>query len=217
MRRIAAVTMVVLGVLVCAAPGAQALSVGHRGEVTGDLKAGKVFTVRIVLTHPRGWQSVQGMVVALRLRGRSLDQIQFNTSQLSLSIEGDGGPWLLGQRGSLRGPFFEVDNANVSIQASGKRLGLTLPIKLAAAPPPGARLFYTYNALGVSAPGYLAITPPVRANGGFSWGTLGVAVAVALFAGGFAGNLVASNRRRQQRPSIYATVQRRLEEERTPR
>ena len=69
----------------------------------------------------------------------------------------------------------------------------------------------------MSAPGYLAITPPVRANGGFSWGTLGVAVAVALFAGGFAGNLVASNRRRQQRPSIYATVQRRLGEERTPR
>ena len=47
MRRIAAVTMVVLGVLVCAAPGAQALSVGHRGEVTGDLKAGKALGIRI--------------------------------------------------------------------------------------------------------------------------------------------------------------------------
>ena len=46
------------------------------------------------------------------------------------------------------------------------------------------------------------------------WGTVGLAVVVALFAGSFLGNLFASRRRPPPRPSIYAAVQRRMEEER---
>jgi hypothetical protein len=42
-------------------------------------------------------------------------------------------------------------------------------------------------------------------------------VAAALFIGGFIGNLVASKRRVPTRPSVYATVQRRLEMERASR
>jgi hypothetical protein len=217
MRSLAAVVgaMIVLGAsssLATAAPEVQ-----RSGQVTGDLSAGKVVTVRISITHPQGWQSVQGVSIALRLRERTLDEIQFTSSELSLSIVGDGGPVVLGQPGSLHGQFFSVDNSTAALQASGKRLGLTVPIKLTAAPPPGGRLFYSYNALGVPAPGFLPLTPPVKASSGFSWGTLGLAVAVALFAGGFMGNLVASNRRRQQRPSVYAAVSRRLEEERARR
>jgi hypothetical protein len=188
--------------------------VTHSGSVTGDLKAGNTVTVRISIRHSRGWHNVQRVVIALRLRGRALDLLLFESRDLSLSIQGDGGPVVLGQPGELEDPFLTVDTSKVALQASGNKLGLVVPIRIRSAPPAGTRLFYTYDALGAPTPGFLALTPPVEASGGFSWGTLGVAIAVALFAGGFVGNLF-SSRRRPQRPSIYASVQRRLEEERS--
>jgi hypothetical protein len=217
MRKVGAVVGLMIALGASSSPASAAPAVKHSGQVTGDLAVGKVVTVKVSITHPKGWQSVQGVSIALRLRGRTLDQIQFTSSELSLSIDDDGGPVVLGQPGTLHGQFFTVDNSKAALAASGNRLGLTVPIKLTAAPPPGGRLFYTYSALGVPAPGYLPITPPVEASSGFSWGTLGVAIAVALFAGGFVGNLVASNRRRQQATSVYAAVSRRLDEERTRR
>jgi hypothetical protein len=74
-------------------------------------------------------------------------------------------------------------------------------------------LVYTFAANGVPTQGFKPLTPPVQAKSGFSWGTLGVAILVALFAGGVVGNLF-SSRRVPQRPSVYGTIQRRLEEER---
>jgi hypothetical protein len=217
MRRVAAIVGLLIAVSSSAPLAAAAPAVQRSGQVTGDFSPGKVVTVHIAITHPQGWQAVQSVEIALRLRGSTLDEIQFTASELSLSIAGDGGPVVLGQPGTLHGRYFRVDNSKAALQASGKRLGLTMPITLTAAPPPGGRLFYSYSALGVPAPGFLALTPPVKAKAGFSWGTLGLAVAVALFAGGFVGNLVASNRRRQQGPSVYAAVARRLDEERARR
>ena len=196
-----------------AAWGAPSVKIHHTGSVTGELKQGNTVTARIAVAHPNGWQNVQRVVIAMRLRGRPLDQLVFQSLDLSLSISGDGGPVVLGQAGELRGTFFTVDTSAVALQASKDRLGLIVPIRLGSAPPPGGRLFYTYSALGAPAPGFLPLTPPVQGSSGFSWGTLAVAIAAALFVGGFVGNLF-SSRRRPQRPSIYATVQRRLEQER---
>ena len=185
------------------------------GNVSGDLKAGNLLTVRLTLIHPNGWQNFQHVEVALRLHGRPLDQLTFESSDISLAIAGDGSPVVLGQPGQLKGPFFRVDTSKVGLNATGNSLRLTIPIHLLLDPPPGGRLFYTYTANGVPTVGFKPLTPPVEAKSGFSWGTLAVAIAAALFAGGFLGNLVASNRRRQVRPSIYAAVSRRSEEERT--
>jgi hypothetical protein len=199
-----------------AAWAAPPTKVQHTGSVTGELKQGNAVTVRVAIEHPNGWQNVQRVVIALRLRGRPLDQIVFQAQDLSLSIVGDGGPVVLGQAGELHGPYFTVDTSAVALQASKDRLGLIVPVRIGSAPPPGGRLFYTYSALGAPAPGFLPLTPPVKGGGGFSWGTLAVAIAAALFVGGFVGNLF-SSRRRPARPSIYATVQRRLEQERAAR
>jgi hypothetical protein len=191
-------------------------AVRHSGSVTGDLKQRSTVTVRVAIDHPKGWQNVQRVVIALRLRGQPLDQLVFQSSDLSLSDVGDGGPVVIGRQGALHGPYFGVDTSQAGLQARGNRLGLTIPIRLATAPPPGGRLFYSFSALGTSTPGFLALTPPVQEKGGFSWGTLGLAVAVALFAGGFVGNLF-SSRRRPQRPSVYAAIQRRMDQERARR
>jgi len=220
-RKASSLTVAVsLALVVAAAPApaaaAPAAKVQHSGSVTGDLKQGSTVTVRVAIDHPKGWQNVQRVVIALRLRGQPLDQLVFQSSDLSLSDVGDGGPVVLGQAGALSGPFFGVGTSQAALQAGGKRLGLTIPIRLTTPPPPGGRLFYSYAALGAPSSGFLALTPPVQEKGGFSWGTLGLAVAVALFAGGFVGNLF-SSRRRPQRPSIYSTVQRRLEQERAGR
>jgi hypothetical protein len=51
-------------------------------------------------------------------------------------------------------------------------------------------------------------------SGGITWETVIALIAAALFAGGFIGNLFASRSRPPVRPSIYDTVQRRLEQER---
>jgi hypothetical protein len=214
--RLLAAVWLGLSATATAASAAPAAKVRHSGSVTGELKQGNTVTVRIAIDHPNGWQNVQRVVIAMRLRGQPLDQIVFQSQDLSLSIVGDGGPVVLGQVGELHGPFFTVDTSAVALQASKNRLGLIVPVRIGSAPPPGARLFYTYSALGAPAPGFLPLTPPVKGSGGFSWGTLAVAIAAALFVGGFVGNLF-SSRRRPTRPSIYATVQRRLEQERAAR
>ncbi|HKI29169.1 MAG TPA: hypothetical protein VKB32_07080, partial [Actinomycetota bacterium] len=52
-------------------------------------------------------------------------------------------------------------------------------------------------------------------GGGITWDTVIALIAAALFVGGFIGNLFASKRRRPPvRPSVYDTVQHRLERER---
>jgi hypothetical protein len=152
--------------------------------------------------------------VALRLEGAPLDQLVFDLSDLSVFIVGDGAPASFTEPETLKGSFFQVNTAHLETQTKGDHLGLNFPIRLLIDPPPGARLFYRYDANGVPTQGFKPLTPPVEAASGFSWGTLGVAILVALFAGGFVGNLFSSRRRVPQRPSVYATIQRRIEEER---
>ena len=210
---ITAATLLVVAAMAGAARAAGVPKVEDHGSVIGRLAAGEDVTVRVSITHPDGWQKVQRVVVALRLRGRRLDEIVFRTSELSIVVEGDGSPVVVGQAGELRGPFFRVDTARVGLTARGDRLTLTVPVALEAAPPTGARLFYNFTGFALSPPGFTALTPPVQEKGGFSWGTLAVAVAAALFLGGFVGNLFASSRRRKQGPSVYAVVQHRIRDQ----
>jgi hypothetical protein len=206
-----------LAVILASAPVPALAAAGAKvqvsGSVTGELKAGNVLTVDLKLNHSGGWQNFRQVDVALRLRGRPLDQLVFDSSDLSIFILGDGPAASLTTPEKLHGPFFFVNTKGVAITTKQDQLGLSFPIRLLIDPPPGARLFYTYSANGVPTVGFKPLTPPVQAKSGFSWGTLGVAILVALFAGGVVGNLF-SSRRTPQRPSVYASVQRRLEEER---
>ena len=184
------------------------------GTVEGDLKAGSVLTVRLHVEHSQGWQHVQEIDIDLVLQDSTLDQVQFAPTQSSLSVLGGAQPLSLGQTAQLTGAYFQVNPARVSLSAQGNRLRVTLPITMRTAPPPGARLTFDATAVPVATIGPKSLTPPVKSNSGFSWGTLGLAIAVALFAGGFFGNVFASRRRPPARPSVYSAVQRKLEEER---
>ena len=54
------------------------------------------------------------------------------------------------------------------------------------------------------------LTPPVGSSSGFSIATLGLAIAVALFAGGFVGRTVSGRGRVVPRISVYDAIERRL-------
>jgi hypothetical protein len=184
------------------------------GTVTGTLTPKSLLTVKLHVEHSQGWQHIQVIDVLLELRGSTIDQIEITPTTSSVQILGGSAPASLGQAAELQGAYFRVNPAQVAFSARGKQLLVTLPLHLGAAPPPGARLAFSATAVPVATLGPKSLTPPVKSNSGFSWGTLGLAIAVALFAGGFAGSIFAGRRRPAPRPSIYAAVERRLAEER---
>lgn len=197
------------------ATAAEPVEVEATGSVSGELRDGEVVLVELDISDPNGWQGVQRVELELQLRGRSLDKLVIDVSRFQLYIVGGEAAVALGRERELRGSFIRVRAENVGLHGQGNDLEISVPLGLIAQPPPGARLFYGLSALGYRSPGFQALTPPVQEQDrGFSWGTLAAAVAIALFAGGFVGNLFSSRRTRQS-PSIYATVQRRLEQERS--
>ena len=184
-----------------------------RGTVEGSLNTSSTLQVRLTVSQTQGWQHISSIDVDLELRHRPLDLLRFTPSASILEIVGFGPPARLGQTGLLLGAYFKIDPSKVTLTARGTTLSISAPVRLLADPPAGARL--TLDArddLGGST-GTQTLTPPVKPHSGFSWGTLGLAIALALFAGGFVGNIVSTRRRPPPRPSIYGAVQRRLEQD----
>ncbi|HEX9313323.1 MAG TPA: hypothetical protein VGA30_10955 [Actinomycetota bacterium] len=187
------------------------------GSLSGSLKAGNTVQVRLAVTHSGGWQEISEVEVDLTISGKPLDQLVIDPTHDSVVLVGEAGPNALGEHATLTGTFFRVDAASIELIAKGERLTLTMPLGLRADPPAGARLVYQSRGFDLSTTRAAPLTPPVKADTGLSWGTLGVAIAGALFAGSFLGGLLGSRRRPPARPSIYRTVQRRLDEERAAR
>jgi hypothetical protein len=125
-----------------------------------------------------------------------------------------GPPVTIGEPGILQGPYFKLDNAKAAVSAKGNTYHLTFPMQLTAEPPPGASLILSASDTSGVPAGDVALTPPVvPKEKGIPWGTIGLAVAAALFFGAFVGNTF-STRRARARPNVYATVARRLDEDR---
>jgi hypothetical protein len=185
------------------------------GTAEGALAVGSKIDVKILASDSLGWQHLDTMEVSLRLNGQPLDTIRVVPSAFSIAIVNSGAPVSIGEPGILKGPWFRVENAKSSPSASGNVFRLRFPLRLAKEPPVGALLVLTArDSSGVSS-GNVALAPPVtKQDQGFPWGTIGLAVAGALFVGGFVGNMF-STRRAKARPNVYATVARRLEEQRS--
>jgi hypothetical protein len=188
-----------------------------KGSAAGDLSVGSAIHVRFHVTDPPRWQRIDTIHISLELHGAPLDQIEIVPTAFSIAVTGSSAPSTIGNPGTLEGTYFRVDNGKASVSAGGATYGLTFPLRLALDPPPGARLVLTADDTTGLSSGDVALTPPVTTeNHGFPWGTIGLAVAAALFLGGFVGNMF-STRRAKARPNIYATVARRLDEERSKR
>ncbi len=194
---------------------AQQNSLTATGTVTGDLKRGETIVVRLDVRHGGGWQEIDEIEVDLVLRGIDLEQVVIDPTQVSVSLQGKAGPDALGGPAVLNGRFFSVDARSIAFSAQGNRVRLTIPIRVREVPPAGARLTYQARGFDLTAAQERPLTPPVESDDGFSWGTLFVAAIAALFVGSYLGSTFASRRRPPPRPSVYAAVQRRLDQERS--
>lgn len=185
------------------------------GTVVGTLKAGQILQVRLVARHLGGWQKVEDFQVDLVLRGITLESMLFDPTRVSLIIQGQAGPEAFGAPSTLKGNFFSINAGSVGISARGQQATITFPLGVVATPPAGARLFFSLHGFDGSVRPPRPLSPAVESDTGFSWGTLAVAALFALLLGGYFGSTFASRRRPPPRPSVYASVQRRLEQERT--
>jgi hypothetical protein len=188
---------------------------GH-GTVAGDLAAGSSLVVQLQVEHGEGWQHIQEIDVDLVLRGSNLERLQYIPTASQLSIIPGGAPVSLGQQGELRGQYFSIDPSRIALTARGNQLRVRIPMRVRTDPPAGARMTFEASAVPLDSLGPKALTPPVKSSSGFSWGALGLAIAVALFAGGFFGNVFGARRRRPSGPSVYGAIQKKLAEQKAP-
>jgi hypothetical protein len=212
--------LAVAGVLWLALPAdaAPAPKVSARGSAAGKLVGGAIIHFKLRATDSAGWQHIDTIEVSLQLRGQPIDRVTVTPTKFSIVIVNSGAPPVsIGQVGTIRGAYFDLDNSKTTVSTSRTQYNLSFPVRLIADPPPGARLFLQVSDVSGVVPPQIPLSPPVvRVDKGFPWGTIGLAAAAALFVGAFVGNTF-STRRSRARPNVYATVARRLEEERSKR
>lgn len=184
------------------------------GSISGRLLQGNRVTFRLEATSPRGYRDLRSITVALALHGVTLEELEVDLDEGA--VVAGGGRAVFGTANVLAGTFFEIRGFDVSTQASGQRIALTLAAKMRQNVPPGGRFVLTVQddrgeAASVERRARL---PQEEEESGLSWSTLLAAAAGALLVGGFLGGLFASHRRPAPRPSVYDHVRRRIERDR---
>jgi len=185
------------------------------GTAEGELALGSTIAVRVRAQDSLGWQHLDTIEVSLRLNGQPLDTIRIVPTAYSIAIVNGAAPVAIGKPGTVVGPYFRIDNGKASLAAdtAANEFSVSFPMRLVHDPPTDAVLVLTAtDASGVSSGDVNLSSPVSKQNQGFPWGTIGLAVAAALFLGGFVGNMF-STRRAKARPNVYATVARRIRDD----
>jgi hypothetical protein len=184
------------------------------GEVTGALAAGSTLTIRIDGTMPGGWEALHLLEATITSGNQELDRLRFDIEDNKLTV-GDR-DLIVGTGATATSEYLRVNGADVIVTTGGANLSFEVDAKVLKTIPGDARFVLgVVDDLGGSAQVTRSLAAPE--GGGITWATVLALIAAALFIGGFIGNLVASKRRVPARPSVYATVQHRLEMERASR
>lgn len=186
------------------------------GSVTGSGLAGHGLTIRISALDVRGWRDLRTLGVELLSGGRTLDEFLYDVENEALDLGIQRVKIGTGSSGSSE--YFRVSGAQVIVTTGGGRLIFSARLDVLKDLPADARFRLTaVDFTGDSSSITRQLTTSPTPSGGVGWGTVAAVVAAALFAGGFLGNLLASRRRPPPRLSVYAAVQRRVEEGRPAR
>ena len=180
------------------------------GEVTGALAAGSTLTIRIDGTMPGGWEALHLLEATITSGNLKLDRLRFDIEDNKLTV-GDQ-DLIVGTGATATSEYLRVNGADVIVTTGGANISFEVDAKVVKTIPGDARFVLGVVDLGGSAQVTRSLAAPE--GGGITWATVLALIAAALFIGGFIGNLVASKRRVPARPSVYATVQHRLEMER---
>lgn len=182
------------------------------GEVTGALTVGSTLTIRIDGTMPGGWEALHLLDASVTSSGnQNLDGLRFDIEDNKLTV-GDR-DLIVGTGATATSEYLRVNGADVIVTTGGANISFEVDAHVVKSIPEDARFVLgVVDDFGESAEVTRSLVAPE--SGGITWATVLALIAAALFIGGFIGNLVASKRRVPIRPSVYATVQRRLEMER---
>jgi hypothetical protein len=183
------------------------------GTVGGQLKRDGLITFGISANEPGGWRNLDEVHITMLLHALPLGQITFLPALGAIAIRG-GSLVRVGTETSMESSFFRFSGLDVTVIESGNRLGLTIRARVVQDIPAGTQFQLTATDLS-GATASVTRTANVReAKSGFSWGTLATVMVAALFAGSLVGGLFGSRWRRAPPPSVYAAIQRHMEEER---
>jgi hypothetical protein len=182
------------------------------GEISGSLAKGSTLSIRVDATMPGGWQGLHLIDVVVRSGSRTLEELVYDIEDNKLTIAGQ--PVITGTGAVGIGEYLRVNGANVILTTGAGDLSLKINADVIKTIPDGARFdMRAISDTGETAHATLSLAEP-ESTSGFSWGTLIAFIAVALFAGGFIGNLFANKKRPTPAFSVYGAVQRKLDEER---
>ncbi len=200
------------GPAVAADVGATPAAPSISGRVSGATTAGGRLTLEADALQAGGWQGLDTIEVELLVNGKVADRLSFDITNNILTVNTQD--LVVGTGAKASGTYLQMSGAGVVVTTGGAHLMLRLNATIVRAIPTTARFRMTaLDDFGASASVLRSVAKP-KSSGGFSWGEVATFVAVALFAGGFIGNVFASHRRAPVRPSVYSSIQRRIDEER---
>jgi hypothetical protein len=181
------------------------------GEVTGSLDAGEELTVSIDARMPGGWEGLHLVDISIRSGSEELDHVRFDIEDNQLTL-GDQ-EIVVGTGAAAEGTYLRIGGDRVIVTTGGANLSFGVTGEVLRAIPADARFQLSVTD---DFDQRAAVTRELAgpADTGLTWETALALAAAALFIGAFVGNLFASKRRPPPRPSVYATVQRKLDQDR---
>ncbi|MGZ8626291.1 MAG: hypothetical protein ACXWXK_06410 [Actinomycetota bacterium] len=179
------------------------------GEVSGSLRPGGTLSVRSDVTMPGGWQGLHLIEVIVLSGGREIERMTYEVESSRLEIGGNR--ILIGACAESAGAYLRVCGPGVIVTTGGAYLSIQIHADVLRTVPPGARFRLSVTGDAGTTAQVTRTLAPVEDDRGFGWDVVLAAVAAALLAGAFAGNLVASRRRPPPRLSVYGVIQQRLD------
>ncbi len=182
------------------------------GSATGRLSKGSVLRIEMDAFVPGGWQKLDTLTATLLIGDQVGDVLSFNLNDQVVSL----GKHVIfgGTEATASGRYLGINGQNVVVATGGIHLLFVVRARVISTIPQGARFrMEAVDDLGAAVSTIFHPTLP-KQPGGITWSTAATFIAVAVFAGGFIGNLMAGRRRPKSRMNVYGTMQRRMEEER---
>lgn len=182
------------------------------GEVSGSLQAGEELTIRVDAVMPGGWDALHLVEAVVVIEDEDAARLAYDIEDTKVAV--DGHEIVVGTGAVASGELLRIRGSQVVVTTGGANLSLTATVEVLRTIPSDARFrLSVIGDRGETASIMRRVAEP--GSGGLTWGTVVAAVVLALLAGGFVGNLYASHRRPPPRLSVYGTIQRRLEVERS--
>jgi hypothetical protein len=182
------------------------------GEVSGSLQAGEELTIRVDAVMPGGWDALHLVEAVVVIEDEDAARLAYDIEDTKVAV--DGHEIVVGTGAVASGELLRIRGSQVVVTTGGANLSLTATVEVLRTIPSDAR--FRLSVIGDRGETASIMRRVAETgSGGLTWGTVVAAVVLALLAGGFVGNLYASHRRPPPRLSVYGTIQRRLEVERS--